>query len=802
MEEYLRSANFLSSRFKFGKGITCVAGFSSKWTGAVTKDNYQSTHIRFETINFSYNYAMANFNLAMSEIKDTNKAQDILKRFRAAAWGMSETMKYTTTMRTLMKLPDEFADEVLGYLHAMITGMMYLCMFRAFEKTPAFASDDMKMASLLKEVHGYFQACKHIFESSKLVRKHYQKFHNDVLWNFYKYSYLAIHHACKGLLARHEAEVTRGHLGTAISYMNNIGNMMELIKIDKYLSKDDKKQLEEMHKKDGWAQIKKDSIEKNNKVYNFPVPPCGEVRVIEEWDKKLPELSPNNIYVPPQGFEHFQHFMSEELEKIDSNLKLFLQNKRQFVQKLYYDVNQKKEQVYREKNVDFIINCKSMSANKLDDTFFTDVQMIRDQNGGLKGYEELKQNVGNERNDLQSIIAQIDSKIMATKKEDADFLGAMRKEGGGATLAEVVNFESSNPDLIQNILAIHANASHYNEMGQQAIPEYEKQKTWLVKLCDANQDWNAYAKNQTGDAYIKEHMADIEMVIKVEGIITMISSATKKEYDELLDVLDKFEIYTYVSKVAMREMREEQVYEELDNRTKDKFDRFDEHCRKCLSGFDKVSEKAQILNEIQKYANESDLNQVLQAVKFYKDVYPKFTDLLVGYHKLNMEGSKARDLLDDYLVAKVIERQNTLDDVKRRKSEMDSETLAKRLHEEEMMKAAQQKGKQSKQQASQPKQQAPAPSNFGMGGNIPAYNSFGQQAQPNYGMQQTQGYPQPPQQQNQYSGGWGRQQPPIPFHQGQPIQHNQGQQGGYANPYMNPHYPPWYDSKNPSKGPW
>lgn len=158
-------------------------------------------------------------------------------------------------------------------------------------------------------------------------------------------------------------------------------------------------------------------------------------------------------------------------------------------------------------------------------------------------------------------------------------------------------------------------------MGQQAIPEYEKQKTWLVKLCDANQDWNAYAKNQTGDAYIKEHMADIEMVIKVEGIITMISSATKKEYDELLDVLDKFEIYTYVSKVAMREMREEQVYEELDNRTKDKFDRFDEHCRMCLDGFDKVSEKAQVLNEIQKYANESDLNQVLQAVKFYKVIF-------------------------------------------------------------------------------------------------------------------------------------------------------------------------------------
>merc|ERR1712183_434574 len=192
-------------------------------------------------------------------------------------------------------------------------------------------------------------ACKHIFESSKLVRKHYEKFHDDVLWNYYKYSYLAITHACKGLLAKQEKEVTKGHLGTAISYMGNLGNMMDMIQKDKYLSKADKNELKEMHKKDGWEQIVKDSKEKNNKVYNFPVPNIGEVKVIEEWDKKLPELAPSNIYVPPQGFEHFQHFMSEELEKIDSNLKLFVQNKKQFVQKLFYDVNQKKEQVYRER---------------------------------------------------------------------------------------------------------------------------------------------------------------------------------------------------------------------------------------------------------------------------------------------------------------------------------------------------------------------------------------------------------------------------------------------------------------------
>merc|ERR1711976_832196 len=159
------------------------------------------------------------------------------------------------------------------------------------------------------------------------------------------------------------------------------------------------------------------------------------------------------------------------LEKIDSNLKLFVQNKKQFVQKLFYDVNQKKEQVYREHNVDFIINCKSMTANKLDDQFFSDVDMIKGANGGLKGYEELKNKIGNERQDLQNVIKQIDGKIMATKKEDQDFVAELRKQGGGATLAEYAAFDASAPDLIQNILAIHSNFSHYSEMESQTLPD-------------------------------------------------------------------------------------------------------------------------------------------------------------------------------------------------------------------------------------------------------------------------------------------------------------------------------------------
>jgi len=91
LEEYIRIVNFLSSRFKFGKGQNTVQNYKSKWTGSLTGDNYQSSHIRFETINFIYNYAILNFNIAMDELKDSTRIKDAIRHLRAAKWGMAES---------------------------------------------------------------------------------------------------------------------------------------------------------------------------------------------------------------------------------------------------------------------------------------------------------------------------------------------------------------------------------------------------------------------------------------------------------------------------------------------------------------------------------------------------------------------------------------------------------------------------------------------------------------------------------------------------------------------------------------
>ena len=85
MEEYLRNLNYLSSRFKFGKIKGSVADFHSRWWCCITKENYESSHIRFETLNITYNYAILNFNMAMHDAaghdKDVNKLKEALKKY-------------------------------------------------------------------------------------------------------------------------------------------------------------------------------------------------------------------------------------------------------------------------------------------------------------------------------------------------------------------------------------------------------------------------------------------------------------------------------------------------------------------------------------------------------------------------------------------------------------------------------------------------------------------------------------------------------------------------------------------------
>jgi len=229
-----------------------------------------------------------------------------------------------------MQLPFEFGEENLTFLRYMFEGLCYLAMLKMFQANPEFTKNLASMASLNREVHVWFLNAKTLADNFKQIRSYHQAMIPDVYYNFYKYGYDALSCITLKLLAEHEEEMTKGYNGIAISYMYQIQNILKMIRDDKFLKKEDKKTFENMYKDHKWDEKLKDTKEKNQKIYKAQIPESSEVKSIEDWDKKLTDLAPVNVYIPPEGYQHYQNFLSEELEKINSNLNLYLQTKKQF----------------------------------------------------------------------------------------------------------------------------------------------------------------------------------------------------------------------------------------------------------------------------------------------------------------------------------------------------------------------------------------------------------------------------------------------------------------------------------------
>lgn len=478
----------------------------------------------------------------MDYIKDPSKIKEAMTCLRAAKWGMTECKKVADMMKSVMKLPFEFSDENLAFLNFVFEGLSYLAMFRAFCKNESFSKDQAKMASLSRQIHVCFSKAKSIADEIKTIRSYHEQIIPDVYYNYYKFGYDACALICEKLLMDHEVEVTKGYNGMAISYMNQINVLMHCIDKERYLKKEDKQQFEMMYKKAGWDARLSDTVEKNNKIYKSVVPKSGEKNCIPEWENVITDKAPLNIYLPPDGYQHFQYFLSEELEKINSNLMLYVQNRKQFLQKLYYDINTKKEQVYREKNINFILSANSLQAAKLDDDFFINLGIVTKDNGGLAGYEKLKNNMNNEKSELSSVLGQIDQKIMQTKKDDTDFVNTLKNQGNQG-MVEYVTFDAGNRDLVNNILGIHTNKQQYDAMEQPIGPDYQNFMSWLVKFSDTSVNWNDYTKQNEAAAYISDHQNDIAAVVKADQLISQIIRMATDEYNELNSILGIFYVF-------------------------------------------------------------------------------------------------------------------------------------------------------------------------------------------------------------------------------------------------------------------
>ena len=333
-----------------------------------------------------YNYAVQMFNQGM-HICSTNKDyKDALNKLRSAKWAIKQVMKFMEQLSGNMKAPPEFTPESLNFLRYLFEALTYNCMLRILEQNPA--STPESQASLDKEIATLFLRSKQVMENSKLVRKLFDAFLSDVSYNHYRFAYESIDRARLKLVKMHEQEITKGYAGIALGYMEQAQNLIQVMDHDKSVKKEDKKSFTDRFNKE-MLPMYKDVKEKNDKIYKSVVPHGKDLTWVAKWDKEIPDSVPDNMYVPPANSHCFQHFLSDELETVKSNLQLFVTNKKQSIQKMFYDMKDKKDQVYKEQKVEFIINSQAQSNSQMDPKFYEDLKILNEQNGGIEGYEML-----------------------------------------------------------------------------------------------------------------------------------------------------------------------------------------------------------------------------------------------------------------------------------------------------------------------------------------------------------------------------------------------------------------------------
>jgi len=108
-------------------------------------------------------------------------------------------------------------------------------------------------------------------------------------------------------------------------------------------------------------------------------------------------------------------FLSDKIEGVRSSIQLFISNKKQHCQKTFYDLNERVRNLYAEHNIASLANCNNLGGVVHDPEFKAKHEQFKKGYGGLLGYDQLNKNVGQFRQKIDNIMAEI-QKTLATEK--------------------------------------------------------------------------------------------------------------------------------------------------------------------------------------------------------------------------------------------------------------------------------------------------------------------------------------------------------------------------------------------------
>lgn len=406
LEEYIRYCIFLSTKFTFG-GKTGVQNFKSDWLMSWTGEKVASDIMEFEICNILFNYGILNFNQAVIFLKDKHTKEEYkgsLEKLRYAKWAFKELIKMNEELNKKIKVPLELRPVSLEFMLGLMEGLSYLCFFFMFEDEQNPAVNGENLAALEREVAKWFYLCRKSINSNKDLKKVMSFLVPDILEYYYQYNYNCLVRVISLVGAKHEAEKNKGHIGVQYAYMKEVEALMkQLENDDKYPGK---KALLDRYKKDIIPLMTATKL-KIDQVYKCPIPKPEDLNSIPDLKTPISPIEPKNIRVPPPDAPYFAVFLSDKIEGVRGSIQLFISNKKQHCQKTFYDLNERVRNLYAEHNIASLANCSNLGGVVHDPEFKAKHDQFKKGYGGLLGYEQLNKNVGQFRQKIETIMAEI-----------------------------------------------------------------------------------------------------------------------------------------------------------------------------------------------------------------------------------------------------------------------------------------------------------------------------------------------------------------------------------------------------------
>lgn len=241
----------------------------------------------------------------------------------------------------------------------------------------------------------------------------------------------------------------------------------------------------------------------------------------------------------------------------------------------------------------------------------------------------------------------------------------MRKSGG----AGIQSFEDSNRTEIGQYRELSKTYGEYKQAAVQSSEQYASFKKYLTVLTQDKPDFAQFVNVPGLDAYIAANKENLAKISKNSQIVeTLLVKYIKPAHHSLRAVLDGINPDRETQKIVMRERKQTEIFEDINQKFGEKFQDFENKVGKVKQSIDNLKQLASTLSTQDCPLNSSDngVDQIVAALSFFIEYNDKITALIGHYSMIFAEFERLAGVLRDASQARNLNRESLLMDAQNR----------------------------------------------------------------------------------------------------------------------------------------